>query len=110
IAGAKQRFEALLAKDKKNVEAMNALASIEMSQGRVAQATTWLEKSQSENPNAAAPAVTLGSHYLGMKQPEKALALARKMLAVHPTNPELLDLMGKAQMVSKDYTGALDSY
>ncbi|MFC0250945.1 XrtA/PEP-CTERM system TPR-repeat protein PrsT [Massilia consociata] len=110
VTGAKQRFEALLAKDKKNVDAMNALASIEISQGRAEQATAWLEKAHAENPELTAPAVTLGGHYLQVKQPEKAAVLARKTLAIHPGNPELLDLMGQAQMATKDHAGALDSY
>ncbi len=110
VAGAKKRFEALLAKDKKNIEAMTALALIEQSQGRVEGATTWLEKAQSENSEAVRPALALGSHYLRIKQPEKALALTRKMLTVHPAEPELLDLMGQTQIATKDLSGALESY
>ena len=110
VAGAKKRFEAVLAKDKKNIEAMTALALIEQSQGNMAGATSWLEKAQSENSEAVRPALALGSHYLRIKQPEKALALARKTMAIHPTEPELLDLMGQAQIATKDNAGALESY
>jgi putative PEP-CTERM system TPR-repeat lipoprotein len=89
---------------------MNALAALELQGGRVAEATTWLEKSQAENPNEVAPAVNLGTHYLRNKQADKALTLARKMLAVQPSSPELLDLTGQAQIATKDNTGALESY
>jgi putative PEP-CTERM system TPR-repeat lipoprotein len=107
---AKQRFEALLAKDKKNVEAMNALATLELSQGRNAEATAWLEKAQAENPDAVRPAASLGAHYLHAKQPEKTVALMRKMLTAHPADPSLLDLMGQAQAATKDLDGALESF
>jgi putative PEP-CTERM system TPR-repeat lipoprotein len=107
---AKQRFEAVLAKDKKNIEAMSALAALEQAQGKSAEATTWLEKAQSENSDAVAPAITLGNHYLHLKQPEKAVALTRKLLVAHPSNPELLDLMGQAQVASKDLNGAVETY
>lgn len=110
VAGAKKRFEAVLAKDKKNIEAMTALALIEQSQNNLAGTTSWLEKAQSENSEAVRPALALGSHYLRVKQPEKALALARKTLAIHPSNPEVLDLMGQAQIANKDNAGALESY
>ncbi len=109
-AAAKKRFETLLAKDKKNIEAMNALATLELQANRPEAATSWLEKAQAENPETPAPAVTLGAHYLRNKQVDKALALARKMLAVHPTNAELLDLMGQAQIAKADHGGALESY
>lgn len=107
---ARQRFEAVLAKDKKNVEAMSALAAIEQSQGKTAEATTWLEKAQSENPDAIPPAITLGRQYLRLKQPEKAVALGRQMLVAHPSSPELLDLMGQAQLATKDPNGAVETF
>lgn len=110
VAGAKKRFETMLAKDKKNIDAMTALALIDQSQGNMVGATSWLEKAQSENSEAVRPALALGSHYLRNKQPEKALALARKTIAIHPAELDLLDLMGQAQIATKDTAGALESY
>lgn len=110
VAGAKKRFEALLAKDKKNIDALTALASIEASQGRTAEATAWLEKAHAENPEALQPALNLGKQYFQAKQMDKAQSLLRKTLAVHSSNPELLDLMGQVQLANKDTAGALESY
>ncbi len=110
VPAAKQRFEALLAKDKKNVEAMNALAAIELMQGRPEQATAWLEKAQAENPSDVRQSLGLGTHYLQVKQADKAVALLRKTLVAHPANPDVLDLMGQAQLAAKDTAGALESY
>lgn len=107
---AKKRFEAFLAKDSKNFGAMAALSELAMLQGKPDEATTWLEKASNANPDAVAPALKLGVHYLGTKQPQKALTLARKFQATHPSNPDLLDLLGQAQVANKDAAGALETY
>jgi putative PEP-CTERM system TPR-repeat lipoprotein len=107
---AQKRFEAYLEKNKKHIGAMTALAQIATAQGHSEAATTWLEKASNENPEAIAPAIELGSHYLRIKQQQKALTLARKFQAANPANAELLNLMGQAQLANNDQAGALDAY
>jgi putative PEP-CTERM system TPR-repeat lipoprotein len=107
---AKKRFEAVLAKDPKNFGAMAALAEIAAAQNRPEEATTWLEKASSASPDAIAPVLKLGAHYLRIKQPQKALTLARKHQTEHPTNADLLDLLGQSQLATGDNGGALDTY
>jgi putative PEP-CTERM system TPR-repeat lipoprotein len=107
---AKKRLEALLEKDKKNIPAMSALASLAQTQNQAAEATTWLEKAHAENPAAVAPATRLATHYLRTQQPAKALTLTRQMQTANPTNPDLLDLLGQAQIATKDLPGALETY
>jgi putative PEP-CTERM system TPR-repeat lipoprotein len=107
---AKKRFEAVLAKDPKNFGAMAALAEIAAAQNRPEEATTWLEKASSASPDAIAPVLKLGAHYLRIKQPQKALTLARKHQTEHPTNADLLDLLGQSQLATGDQGAALDTY
>jgi putative PEP-CTERM system TPR-repeat lipoprotein len=107
---ARQRFEKLLETDKNNASAMAALGELAMSQKRADEATSWFEKASNVNPDAIAPAITLGTHYLRTNQPQKALTLARKFQTANPTNPDVLELLGQAQVVNKDLTGALDTY
>lgn len=107
---AKKRFEGLLARDSKHIEAMTALAALAAVQGNAAETTRWLEKAQTDNPNELRPAIVLGTHYLSTKQPEKTIALLRKTLAVHPTAPQALDLLGQAQLANKDVQGAIDTF
>jgi len=107
---AKKRFEALLEKDKKNFGAMVGLAELAMLQNRPDEATKLLEKAQAENPDAISAVIKLGGHYLNTKQAQKALTLARNQQIAHPTNPDLLDLLGQAQIANKDAGGALDTY
>ena len=61
---AKKRFEAILEKDKKNIQAMTALSGLALSQGQNKESTAWLERSHKENPDVLQPAMLLGSHYI----------------------------------------------
>jgi len=107
---AKGRFLKVLEKDKNNVEAMSALAELAMSQRRPEEATGWLEKASNVNPDALRPAINLGMHYLRNNQAQKTLALARKLQTTNQTDPALLEMLGQAQMATKDPAGALDTY
>lgn len=107
---ARKRFETVLAGDKKNIGAMNALAELAGREGKAAEAIGWFERASAENPEALAPAIKLGAIYLQANEPAKALAIARKYQTSNPTNPELLDLLGQAQMATKDAPGALETY
>jgi putative PEP-CTERM system TPR-repeat lipoprotein len=107
---AKQRFMAVLAADKNNVSAMNALGELALAQAHPDEATSWFEKASAVSPDALAPALRLGRHYLQTRQPEKALTLARKYQPANPTNPDLLELVGQAQIATKDVPGALETY
>jgi putative PEP-CTERM system TPR-repeat lipoprotein len=89
---------------------MAALADLALVQGKADEATTWLEKASNENPDAVAPALRLGNQYLATRQPRKALTLARKFQTQNPTNADLLDLLGQAQLASEDAEGALETY
>jgi putative PEP-CTERM system TPR-repeat lipoprotein len=107
---AKQRFEKVLEKDKNNYGAMAALGELAMMQKHPDEATAWFEKGSNANPEATLPAVKLGTHYLHTNQAPKALTLARKFLVANPTNPDLLELLGQAQVATKDPSGALETY
>jgi putative PEP-CTERM system TPR-repeat lipoprotein len=107
---AKKQFEALLEKDKKNLDAMTALAALANSQGHPEEATVWLEKANSEHPDAVGPGLQLASHYLRTGQKQKGLTLARKLSTPNPANPDLLDLLAQAQLANGDQAGALENY
>uniref|UniRef100_UPI0028AB4B18 XrtA/PEP-CTERM system TPR-repeat protein PrsT n=1 Tax=Massilia alkalitolerans TaxID=286638 RepID=UPI0028AB4B18 len=106
---AKARFNAVLAKEPKHIGAMSALAELALLEKKPAEATTWLEKASNDNPESVPAALQLGAHYLRIKDNQKALTLARKTQTVNPTHPDVLDLLGQAQMANKD-AGALDTY
>ena len=105
----RQRYEAALAGDKKNVGLMTALAKLAAAQGDVAETGRWLERASNENPDALAPAMTLADFYHRSGQKEKALVLAQKLQASNQANPEALDLLAQIQYDTGNYDTALDS-
>ncbi|MFP5391104.1 MAG: XrtA/PEP-CTERM system TPR-repeat protein PrsT [Gammaproteobacteria bacterium] len=107
---AKQRFLAFLEKDKKHIGAMMALADLANLEGKNAEATSWYERASNENPEAEAPAMQLISQYLRVGEKQKALTAARKLSTANPANPDLLELLGQAQLANKDEAAALESY
>lgn len=109
-AAAKQRFDSILQKDAKNADAMTALAEIALTEGDKAKATGWLEKAVASQPDALAPALKLGEHYINLATPQKALTLLGKHALAHPANPQLLDVQGRAQLANKDVPGAIETF
>jgi putative PEP-CTERM system TPR-repeat lipoprotein len=107
---AKQRYAKVLEKEPNNTDAMRAMGELALIQNHPDEATTWFEKASNTVPNAVGPAITLGKHYLRTGQTQKALTLARKFQTANPTNPELVELLGQAQIASKDTAGALETY
>ena len=93
-AVAKKRLEAILEKDKKNSQIMTALAGLALSQEQTKEATTWLENSSNENPNALQPAMLLATHYLRIGEKQKALTLAQKLQGSNSSNPDVLNILG----------------
>jgi putative PEP-CTERM system TPR-repeat lipoprotein len=107
---ARQHLLAFLEQNSGHVDAMTALAALAAAQQNNDEATQWLERASTENPDAIAPAVRLLTHYLLIGQKQKALTLARQVQVSHPDNPDLLDLLGKSQLANGETTNALDSY
>lgn len=107
---AKKRFTDILEKDKKNIQAMTALAKLAQSQGNASETTSWLEKASKENPEALAPAIQLAAHYLRMGEKVKALTLVQNLQISNPNNPELLDILALAQLANDKQSAALDTY
>jgi putative PEP-CTERM system TPR-repeat lipoprotein len=107
---AKARFQKVLDADKTNFGAMASLGDLAMAQGHTAEATSWFEKANAATPDALPPALRLGQHYLQTAQPGKALTLIRKYQPANAANPDLLDLLGQAQVANKDAAGALETY
>jgi len=107
---AKSRFEALLKRDDKNIQAMNALASLALSQGNTAESTRWFELSANKNPNVLEPSLQLGAHYLGIDDKQKALLLARKLTGTYPNDARVFELLGRVQLAQDNLAEALSSF
>ena len=107
---AKKRFEAILAKDKKNTQAMAALSALALNQGQTKEATLWLERAVQNNPDVLEPSLLLVGHYLRVGEKQKALTLAQKLQGANSNNPEVLDVLAQAQFANNDKAAALETY
>ena len=109
-ADARAHLVEFLGKNKNSVEAMSALASLAASEKNDAEAARWLAQAVAVDPVAIGPAVNLIAHELRTGEHDKALTLARKLRIAHPDNPDLLDLLGRAQLASGETNNALSTY
>ncbi len=107
---ARQRLEAFVALDKKNIGAMTALAELAAAQGNMPLAVTWLERAATENPDLPEPGMRLAAHHMKVGDKAKALTQVRKLQTANPTNPDLIDMLGQAQVANNDAAGALESF
>lgn len=107
---ARRRFEAILAMDKNNLQAMLALADLAAANKQEKDYVDWLEKAAKAHPQAISPRTTLVRHYLTRKQPQKALALAREAASANPDNPEAINLLGATQLASGEKANAIVTY
>ena len=86
----------------------SALGELALLRKDTAEATSWYEKAAKVDPQAIAPSLKLGAHYLATNQAPKALALGRTLQTAHPTDAGVLELLGQSQAANKDLNGALE--
>jgi putative PEP-CTERM system TPR-repeat lipoprotein len=108
---AKKRFEALLAKNPKNGQALLALAQLAASTGAgKAEVAAALNKAVEANPTDVAPRLLLIDHYLRQQDNKQALVVAQAAAATAPDNPQLLLALGRVQQISGDVNQAMATY
>ena len=107
---ARKRYEAILAKDKKNVRAMVDLAEMAAHEGKSGEYLSWLNKAVNAAPNAIEPRKLLARYYIENTQGEKALALAHEAMAANPDSAAALSLLGKTQLSVGQKENALSSF
>ncbi len=108
---ARKRFEAVLAKDPKNVQAFLALAEMRAKAGGTTEEVAALiGKAVTANPTDPAPRLRLIGLYLSKNEAKSALTAAQEALAALPERPEILDAAGRAQQAAGDFNQALATY
>ncbi len=104
---AREHLLAFLNNNNTSVDAMQALAMLAIARGDAAQATRWLERASAASPDTISTSASLMAQYLRTDDAPKAIALAGKLLVTSPANPDLLDLLGKAQLANHEDDKAL---
>lgn len=108
---ARKRFEAMLAADPKNAQALLAIAELQGSAGgKPEEVETLIGKAILANPQDIAARLALVTHHLKNKDNKKALTVANEAAAAIPDRPEILDALGRTQQVAGDTNQALITY
>lgn len=108
---AKKRFENILAKDPKNLQALLAMAELVARTGGSADEVAGLiGKAISANPTELTPRLALISHYRAAKDTKKAVSAAQDALAALPDRPELLEAAATVLGEAGDTNQALAMY
>ena len=106
-----KRFEAVLAKDPKNVSALLASAELRLRSGaKPEEVSAILAKAIAAAPEDPAPRVAQINLYMGQKDNTKAVAAVKDALAAQPEKPEILDLAGRVMQHTGDTSQALAHY
>jgi putative PEP-CTERM system TPR-repeat lipoprotein len=110
-AEAKRRYEAVLAKDPKNTQALLALAELRALAGATqGEVLALIGKAVTADPMNTAPRLALISYYMSANEPRKAVAAAQDALAAMPDRAELLYAAGQAQQAAGETNQATKSF
>lgn len=108
---AKARFDAVLAKDPKNAQALLAQAELAARTGASKEEVSkLLANAISANPTDAAPRLLLIDFHLRNKDVKQATSTAQDAVATLPDSPELLDALGRTQQAAGEFNQAITSF
>jgi putative PEP-CTERM system TPR-repeat lipoprotein len=107
---ARSRFEAVLAQDPKNLDAMFGMAQATADSNNERDAVGWLQRAKSARPESLLPRIQLARYYIHVMDHAKALSELNEALEVRPNDPDLLELLGDTQMAAAQREQALRSY
>ena len=108
---AKARFDAVLAKDPKNTQALLAQAELAARTGASKEEVGQLiTNAVSANPTDAAPRLLLIDLHLRNKDVKLATSAAQDAVATLPNSPELLDALGRTQLAAGEFNQSIASF
>jgi putative PEP-CTERM system TPR-repeat lipoprotein len=108
---ARKRYESVLAKEPKNVQALLAIAELQARSGaKPDEIAAQIGKAIAAAPDEAAPRLALIGLHVRSKDNQKALTAVQEALAAIPDRPELLDVAGQVYQLNGDTHQALATY
>ena len=107
---AKKLFVDLLARRPNDVGALLGLAEVATAERKWPEATDYINRARTAAPNDPMPGIALVSLELSRQDWKNAVAMATQIAEQFPTNPDVLDAKGRAQIASGDTAGAIDTY
>jgi putative PEP-CTERM system TPR-repeat lipoprotein len=110
LEGAQKQYELVLAKQPEHLGSMLGMAALaERRQDNIAM-VSWLEKAQEANPNAVKPGLLLTKYHLSAKESLKALSVANNLSQRFPQNPQVLEMLARAQALVGESSNAMRTF
>ena len=111
IPDATARFQKLLAIEPTNHKALMAIAGLRKMAGAPKEEVAELiNKAIKANPTEVAPRLVLIDQYIKRQDLKAALTAAQNGVAALPDNPELVEALGRVQVLMGDYNQAISSF
>jgi len=108
---AKKRFETILEKDPKNTQALLALSQVRSSMGaKPAEVEEPLTRAVTANPTDPAARLALIRYHLTVKNNDKAVSAAQEARLSFPDDPEIMDVLGMAQLAAGQTNEAITTF
>ncbi|HVK54668.1 MAG TPA: XrtA/PEP-CTERM system TPR-repeat protein PrsT [Burkholderiales bacterium] len=108
---ARQRFETILQKDPNNLQALLALAGFGGQLGaKPEEIVGWLERARKGNPAAVQPRLQLARYYLQSGDAKKAADAAEEARKFSPDEPNIIELLGRAQLLGGQANAAVQTF
>ncbi len=110
IEAMERRYKSILAKSDKHLGALLGMADVAAKKGKPEDAEKWLDQAYQLNPDLPQPGIALTRYYLTFKKSAKALQLANTLLKKFSKNPNVLKVVGDAQLAAGEIDSAIRSY
>ena len=110
VQDAKKLFADLLARSPNDVAVLLGLAEIATVERNWPEATDYLNRARTAQPNDPAPGIVLVKLQLARQDWKNALTTATQIAEQFPTNSDVLDAKGRAQIASGDTASATATY
>ncbi|MGA7178259.1 MAG: XrtA/PEP-CTERM system TPR-repeat protein PrsT [Thiobacillaceae bacterium] len=107
---AQARFDAVLAADPKNIQAMEGQALLALKSGQENKFLEWLNKATQTDSKALKPRALIAQYYLSKRDFAKALAAARDAISAQPDDPAARELLGSTQLAAGEVNNAISTY
>lgn len=107
---AAKRFDSVLAKDPKNVQALLALAEFRNREGKNQEAVDLIKRAIAVAPTDPTPRAALIGYHLRQKDYKSATATAQEAMQAIPDRPELMEISGRALQEAGDLDQAVMVY
>lgn len=110
LKAARTQYAEILAADGDNLEAMLGMAKLAKSAQDDKMVVEWLVKAREHHPGSLRAGMLLADQYLGTGEGLKALDVARELSETMPDEPEVLRLLGMAQIATGSRPAAVTTF